>query len=104
MRKNEQVHLHALLRTAADYLSARGDRSDGTLDGYESLGVTPMSMRADRGDHEAAVSALATGLAAATADEDGGDGENDGGDPGDGSLGEASQRTVEGSPSGQSGE
>ncbi|QZP38579.1 UPF0058 family protein [Halobaculum magnesiiphilum] len=108
MRKNELVHLHTLLRTAAGYLSARGDLPDDALDAYESHGVTPMSMRADRGDHEAAVTALATGLAATAADDGGADddttggGEDDDGGSGNPSSDEASPRAVEGSPSGPS--
>ncbi|WP_435064746.1 UPF0058 family protein [Halobaculum sp. EA56] len=75
MRKNELVHLHALLRTAAGYLSARGDLPGDALDAYESLGVTPMSMRAGREDHEAAVLALATALAAVAGHDAAGSGD-----------------------------
>lgn len=98
MRKNELVHLHALLRIAADYRSTRGELSDDALRAYESLGVTPKSMRADREDHEAAVLALATTLAATT---DGSDAEESGGVP-NAAPSESSTRAIEESPPGSS--
>lgn len=70
MRKNELIHLHALLRTVADYLVASGDLDPDVLATYEACGVTPMSLQAARPDHKAAVlllgEALATGLRDAT--------------------------------------
>ncbi|MXR42139.1 metal-binding protein [Halobaculum sp. WSA2] len=100
MRKNELVHLHALLRIAAGYLSTRGELPDDALQAYESLGVTPMSMRADREDHEAAVLALATALAATTGGSDDG-AEESGGVP-NAAPSEASTRAIEESPPGSS--
>ena len=58
MKKNELVHLHALLvLVAEDYLS-RGIATQEDFAEYERLGVTPMALRAPRSDHERAVQAL----------------------------------------------
>jgi hypothetical protein len=63
MKKNELVHLHALLaRVATDYLE-RGLLSPADCEPYESLDVTPLSLRASRASHEEAVLALARLLA-----------------------------------------
>jgi hypothetical protein len=69
MKKNELVHLHALLaRVAADYLE-RGLLAPDALDDYEAQGVTPMSLRESRARHEAAVRTLARTLARASRPE-----------------------------------
>lgn len=68
MRKNELVHLHALVRTVADHLVAAGDLDPTATADYEALGVTPMSLQAARDDHERAVLLLATAVADALAE------------------------------------
>jgi hypothetical protein len=69
MKKNELVHLHALLaRVATDYLE-RGLLEPADCEPYESLGVTPLSLRASRDSHEEAVLALARLLARASRPE-----------------------------------
>ncbi|MFB6129495.1 MAG: UPF0058 family protein [Salinigranum sp.] len=63
MKKNELVHLHALLvRVAEDYVS-RGIATPADFVEYERLGVTPMALRAPRHEHERAVRTLAHVLA-----------------------------------------
>jgi hypothetical protein len=63
MKKNELVHMHALLRRIAMDFVDRGivDREDFT--DYERLGVSPMTLRASRDEHEEAVLTLASALA-----------------------------------------
>ncbi|MFC7068939.1 UPF0058 family protein [Halobaculum lipolyticum] len=70
MRKHELVHLHALARTVADDLVATGDLDPAVLAGYETLGVTPMSLQAARGDHERALLVLTAAVADALAEPD----------------------------------
>lgn len=64
MKKNELIHLHALLvQVAEDYV----DHGDATRDDflvYDELGVTPMTLRASRATHERAVRTLLAILAA----------------------------------------
>jgi hypothetical protein len=63
MKKNELVHLHALLvRVAEDYV-ARGEATPEAFAPYRDLGVTPMALRESRARHEAAVRTLAALLA-----------------------------------------
>jgi hypothetical protein len=70
MKKNELIHLHALLvRVARDYV-ARGDASPEAFEPYHELDVTPMSLREPRASHEAAVRTLAGILADLSTTED----------------------------------
>jgi hypothetical protein len=60
MRKQEYIHLHALLaEVSADV--QRND-TDVTLDDYEALGVRPSSIHKSKTDHKEAVQALSTCL------------------------------------------
>lgn len=63
MKKNELVHMHALLRRIAMDFVDRGivDRED--FSDYERLGVSPMTLRASRDEHEEAVLTLGRALA-----------------------------------------
>lgn len=58
MKKNELLHVHSLLVAIARQYDERGQLADDALDSYRALGVTPMSIRAPRDDHEDAVLAL----------------------------------------------
>lgn len=73
MKKNELVHLHALLaRVAADYRE-RGLVTDADLEPYRDAGVGPTSLTAPRSEHRRAVRLLLSILAAhsdATSDSD----------------------------------
>lgn len=71
MKKNELLHVHSLLVAIARQYDERGQLADDALDSYRALGVTPMSIRAPRDDHEDAVLALGRvlGGAAEGADE-----------------------------------
>jgi hypothetical protein len=55
MKKNELLHVHSLLVAIARQYDERGKLADDALDSYRALGVTPMSIRAPRDDHEDAV-------------------------------------------------
>lgn len=71
MKKNELLHVHSLLVAIARQYDERGRLEPDALDSYRSLGVTPMSIRAPRDDHEAAVLKLVRALGgAAGADSD----------------------------------
>ena len=64
MKKNELVHLHALLaRVAADYRE-RGLVTDADLEPYRAVGVGPSSLTESRSEHRRAVRALLSILAA----------------------------------------
>ncbi|MFB6079896.1 MAG: UPF0058 family protein [Haloferacaceae archaeon] len=67
MKKQELVHLHALL---AEVRAAYEDRTGRPLepDEYDRLGVRPTSIHRSKDDHEAAVVLLASALADATDD------------------------------------
>jgi hypothetical protein len=65
MRKDEFLYLHQLLAVAQRTLAAR-DVSDAEPVGET---VSPMAAHASKTDHERAVMALASTLAAATTDE-----------------------------------
>ena len=59
MKKNELVHLHALLiRVAEDYVE-RGEATRADFDEYHELELTPTSLREPRMRHEEAVRVLA---------------------------------------------
>lgn len=64
MRKNELIHLHALLDCIRANLDERGVPVESTdrMREYEALGVRPMTVRATRGEHEEATLALARAL------------------------------------------
>ena len=64
MRKNELIHLHALLDCVRANLDGRGELEGSTerMREYEALGVGPMTVRATRGKHEEATLALARAL------------------------------------------
>lgn len=70
MRKQEYIHLHALLAEVSNDVQENG--TEVTLDDYESLGIRPSSIHKSKTDHKEAVRALATCLTRnmeATADE-----------------------------------
>ncbi|ESS10993.1 MAG: putative metal-binding protein [uncultured archaeon A07HR60] len=69
MKKRELIHFHALLSTIAEQFVADGVLHEDDLAEYESLGVSPMTMTGSRDEHEEAVLALATELAAAAQQE-----------------------------------
>lgn len=69
MRKTELIHFHSLLGTIAKHLSEKGELSESDLTEYDEVGVTPMTMRASRDDHEEAVIELAATLDRAVTDE-----------------------------------
>jgi hypothetical protein len=74
MKKNELVHIHALLTSVAEDFAERGILTREECAEYEALEVTPMSLRARRADHERAVATLAQALAdAARRDAEGAD-------------------------------
>ena len=64
MKKNELVHLHALLaRVAADYRE-RGLVTDADLEPYRAVGVGPSSLTESRSEHQRAIRVLLSILAA----------------------------------------
>ena len=69
MKKTELVHLHALLVLLSERVVERGVVDRSYFDPYRELGVTPVSFRARRDRHEAAVLMLAALLAAALDDD-----------------------------------
>lgn len=70
MKKNELLHFHAfLVKVAEDYVE-RGDAPPDAFDPYRELGVTPMTVRASREQHEEAVRTLAQLLADVSAQTD----------------------------------
>jgi len=60
MRKQEYIHLHALLAEVSTDVQENG--TDVNLDDYETLGVRPSSIHRSKTDHKEAVQALATCL------------------------------------------
>jgi len=68
MRKQEYIHLHALLAEVSTDLSERGEDLD--LDEYESLGVRPSGIHKSKSEHKTAVLALANGLTDSVAGEE----------------------------------
>lgn len=69
MKKRELIHFHSLLGAIAKELSERGELTESDLTDYEEIGVTPMTMRASRNDHEEAVIELAATLDGAVSEE-----------------------------------
>jgi hypothetical protein len=90
MKKNELVHLHALLTCVAEDFVERGVVDESAFAEYCELGTTSMALRASRGDHEAAVRLLTGVLSTAAADDDAPDGTSSDVDPAtDGGGGES---------------
>jgi len=69
VKKTELVHLHALLVLCSERVVDREIVDRSYFEPYAELGVTPVSFRARRDHHEAAVLLLASLLAAAVSDE-----------------------------------
>jgi hypothetical protein len=69
MRKDELMYLHQLLATVKRDLDERGVTSSTAADAYADVSVSPVAAYAQKGDHEAAVMALASDLSAAVSDE-----------------------------------
>jgi len=69
VKKTELVHLHALLVLLSERLVDEGVVDRSYFDPYRELGVTPVSFRARRDRHEAAVLMLSALLAAALDDD-----------------------------------
>jgi len=70
MKKNELVHFHALLVTVAEEFVRSGQATRADFAEYDTLGVSPLALRAPRDDHERAVLTLSRLLAeASTADQ-----------------------------------
>ena len=64
MRKRELVHLHALLDRIRRFVARAEDtpQPGDTFDAYDDLDVAPPAVYESKGDHERAVTELATGL------------------------------------------
>lgn len=69
MKKNELLHVHALLATVAEEFHGDGRLGEGDLSSYAALEVTPTSVRLPKDDHEDAVLELARVLGDVAADE-----------------------------------
>lgn len=70
MKKNELLHVHALLATVAEEFHEEGRLGDGDLTAYAGLEATPTSVRLPKADHEDAVLELARVLGDAAAPEE----------------------------------
>lgn len=70
MKKNELVHFHALLVTVAEKFVDSGLVTKADFAEYDALGVSPLTLRAARDDHERAVLTLARVLAEASTPEE----------------------------------
>jgi hypothetical protein len=62
MKKQELIHLHTLLAEVAGYCQEEGVSLD--LSTYHAHDTHPMAVSHSKSDHEAAVLALVTGVAA----------------------------------------
>lgn len=62
MKKNELIHLHALLVRVAEQLLDDDALGEDDLAPYEALDVSPVAVRASRSEHERAVRTLAAVL------------------------------------------
>ncbi|MDS0298686.1 UPF0058 family protein [Halogeometricum sp. S1BR25-6] len=69
MKKNELVHLHALLTCVAEDFAGRGVVESEAFAEYRALGISARSLRASREDHQTAVRLLAETLSAAAAED-----------------------------------
>jgi hypothetical protein len=67
MKKNELVHLHALLTCVAEDFADRGIVDAAAFSEYRALGISSRSLRASREDHETAVRLLSETLSNAAA-------------------------------------
>lgn len=66
MRKDELVHLHSLLAVLRAEYERRGVAPPSAFAAYEDLDVSPLAVYGSKEEHERAVQALASALAAAT--------------------------------------
>lgn len=64
MRKQELIHLHALLDTIRSHLDREGPLPNDAFDDYDAYGVSPMAIHRAKGDHHTAVQFLADGILA----------------------------------------
>lgn len=64
MRKQESVHLHALLLEIASHLDERPESPPIDLGEYYDLGVGPSSIHRSKGAHEEAIQLLAGAVGA----------------------------------------
>lgn len=62
MRKQELIHVHALLADVRDELAATREGSGGAFDAYESHGVGPVEIYSGKEAHREAVTRLADGI------------------------------------------
>lgn len=76
MRKDELLHVHQLLAALKRDIERRGDVDPEAIAAYDELSVSPVAAYAQKGDHEKAVTSLATALAASVSDD--GSGESEG--------------------------
>ena len=67
MRKQEYIHLHALLAEVTNDVETRGTAVD--LSEYDSLGVRPSSIHKSKTDHKEAVQAMANCLTTSIDDD-----------------------------------
>lgn len=63
MKKDEAVHLHALLREIRRYAEARGWVRPEAFATYDDLGLSPLQIHRPKGGHEHALRILAAILA-----------------------------------------
>jgi hypothetical protein len=69
VKKNELLHLHALLWLLASESVEQGWATSEAFDTYRKLGVSPVGLRASRDDHQRAVRLLASTLAGCVHDD-----------------------------------
>lgn len=62
MRKQESVHLHALLVAVADYLEDRPEAQSPGLAAYRDVGMGPSAIHRSKDAHEDALLALAADI------------------------------------------
>lgn len=60
MRKQEYIHLHALLNVTGQHLIERGEMTTEQISAYHQLGVGPKSVQKSKREHHEAVMELAT--------------------------------------------
>lgn len=63
MRKDEAVHLHALLRELRRYLESRGWVDAEAFAAYDELGISPLQVHRSKSEHIEALVVLADALA-----------------------------------------
>jgi len=63
MRKQECIHLHALLAEVANHLDGRPETRPLNLAEYREFDVWPSSVHRSKADHERAILLLATAIA-----------------------------------------